>query len=270
MPGLRLPSGRTVTVHDGFIIGAGAGCDLRLVDPQAATRHLILQRVGEDSWQAATLSLDAATQLNGLALSGLARLSDGDVLTVGATQLHWQMTTPAALAGAASARADGWRDILLALIVVAVLILAVWQPGRRQRQKVGPIPTPLPPPTVCVPTLATPCLPPLDRVIVPSPQPTATSLPVASPTPSPSSSPTPSLTPSPTSTPTPSATPSPTLAPSPACAIPKGWVKKVVRQGETLPGLARRYGVRVARLRQGNCLPNNQIRWGQILYVPRR
>jgi LysM repeat protein len=47
-------------------------------------------------------------------------------------------------------------------------------------------------------------------------------------------------------------------------------VKKVVGRGETLRGLAQRYGVRVARLRQANCLPNNLVKWGQILYVPGR
>ncbi len=273
MPGLRLPSGRTVDVHDGFIIGVDAGCDLRLVDPQAAARHLILQRVSDDAWQAATLSLSAATRLNGAVLTGLARLQDGDVLTVGATDLHWQMATPADLAGTAPPRA--WGDVLLAVIVVSALALAMWQQSRwRQQALITPTPpAPLPTPTVCSPAPATPCRPPLYRVIVPTPA-TATPEPtlVTSPTSTPSPTPSPTLTPSatPTSSPTPSPTPSATLAPARSCPIPDGWVKKVVRQGETLRGLARRYGIRVVRLRQANCLQNNQIKWGQILYVPGR
>lgn len=270
MPGLLLPSGRFVDVHDGFIIGVDAGCDLRLVDAQAAARHLILQRVGEEGWQAATLTSSAKTQINGAAVTGLARLNDGDVLTVGETDLIWQLVSTSAVVGAPILAPRAWGDVLLAAIVLGVLVLAVWQQSRwRHENVVSPTPTASPTIPVCPPTVTVTCRPPLYRVIVPAPN-----------TPAPTSSltplPIPSLSPSATATATPSITPSPSAALTPiptlpairTCPIPEGWVKKVVRQDETLPGLARRFGVALARLRQANCLENNQIKWGQILYVP--
>lgn len=277
MPGLLLPTDRTVAVHDGFIIGAGAGCDLRLVDPLAAPRHLILQQGGADSWQAATLSLSAPTELNGVALPGLVQLKDGDVLKVGGTELRWLAAMPAAAAVAPLPRPTSpWLDVLLAVLVVAVLIFAVWQQSRWRGWTTPTTTATIPAPTVA-PTAGATCRPPLYRLIVPGP---------ATDTPKPSSTPTLPLTPTPTSTPrsipspAPTATASPGLTPSPTaspaslgvrvCPVPDGWVKKVVRQGETLTELAQRFGVRAARLRRANCLPDSQIRWGQILYVPKR
>ncbi len=269
MPGLRLPSGRTVDVRDGFIIGVDAGCDLRLVDPQAAARHVILQRLGEDDWQAATLSMGAPTEINGVSLTGLARLNDGDLLKVGGTDLRWLLITPAAAVASPLWARTNWSDLLLAAIVLAVLLLAVWQQGR-WRQPIIPTPTATLAPTLLpagAMTVTATCRPPLYRLIVPAPATaTPTAIPPVTPSPGPSPTPTPSPTPSPSASPT----TTPTRLPLLACPIPDGWVKKVVRQDETLPSLAQRYGVRVARLRRANCLPDNQIKWGQILYVPRQ
>jgi len=44
----------------------------------------------------------------------------------------------------------------------------------------------------------------------------------------------------------------------------------VVAQGETLFGLARRYGVSVDNLRTANKLPDDNIRIGQRLVIPAR
>jgi LysM repeat protein len=44
----------------------------------------------------------------------------------------------------------------------------------------------------------------------------------------------------------------------------------VVIQGETLFGLARRYGVSVDNLRTANKLPDDNIRIGQRLVIPAR
>lgn len=247
MPALVLPSGQIVSVHDGFIIGADAHCDLTLPGPGVALRHLIVQEAG-GAWQAAVLTLHQQTWLNAAPLSGLARLREGDVLRVGESDLRWLATAPVAPPPppASSPRRSGWLISALALVAILVLFaLVVWQ------QRAGH-PVAAPPATI----LASSTTLPLLATATTTPPPTAT------PSPEPSPSPTASATPTntPTLTPVASATPS--------CTPPAGWRSITVRRGETLQKLGQRYGVRPARLRAANCLPSNRIRPGQQLYVP--
>jgi hypothetical protein len=60
----------------------------------------------------------------------------------------------------------------------------------------------------------------------------------------------------------------PTSTPAPRCTHPGGWVRYVVRPGDTLWSLAVRYGMTVDRLRRANCLQGNTIYAGQVLWVP--
>ncbi|NUQ38455.1 MAG: FHA domain-containing protein, partial [Caldilineales bacterium] len=120
MPALQLLNGRIVSVdEDPFIIGTDAGCDLRLVDPAAAPRHLIVQRT-DAGWQIATLDLQAQTTLNDAPLTGLALLTDGDLIYLGKTLLLWRADEdPAAVAAP--------RRLGRALWVAAALVaLALW------------------------------------------------------------------------------------------------------------------------------------------------
>jgi len=102
--------------------------------------------------------------------------------------------------------------------------------------------------------------------IEPSPQPTATSRPSRVSTlvwrmqvlPSQ----TPTFTPTPTATPTPSATPTVTATPTP--------VVYVVKKGDTLSLIAKRYGVTVVALMAANDLGHpDAIRAGERLTIPR-
>jgi LysM repeat protein len=63
-------------------------------------------------------------------------------------------------------------------------------------------------------------------------------------------------------------TPVPTKPPQCVRYRPSGWQTIVVRPGETLYTLARRYGTTVNALRRPNCLTGDQIYAGQSLYVP--
>jgi|GEM_PF-6410244 len=247
MPRFRLPNGRRVTVHDGFIIGRAAGCHLRLDDPAVAPRHVIVQQAGQD-WQVATLSLTASGSWNGQPLPGLVRLRPGDELQLGSTRLVWE-TGSAVWPG----RLRRLGLVLLGLVLLIVLLavgLRVLSTGQT-------------PPVV----LATAT--PMPTATMMSGH--ATALPLA-----PIETPTPTLsatrviivpTPFAVWTPTPIPSPTPTVS-TDACPPPAGWVPIVVRRGETLRLLARRYRVRPARLRQANCLPDNRIRPGQELFVP--
>ncbi len=80
-----------------------------------------------------------------------------------------------------------------------------------------------------------------------------------------------------TATPTQTETPSP-FVPSPnsiyattavPCGAPYGWVRYVVKSGETLFQLSRRFGVSVYQLQAANCLGGSDyIQAGQVLYAP--
>jgi tetratricopeptide (TPR) repeat protein len=68
------------------------------------------------------------------------------------------------------------------------------------------------------------------------------------------------------STPTPTATPSPTPSPTPT-SQPQPIIY-VVRQGDTLYSIARRYGTTVQAIMAANGLTNYNIHVGQQLYIP--
>lgn len=93
----------------------------------------------------------------------------------------------------------------------------------------------------------------------PTPAPTATPTILASPTPSPE--PTASPTPAPTATPTPAPTAKPTAAPTRTYTV-KG--------GDTLIGIAKKFGVTVASIRELNpsVRDTNLIHIGQVLKIP--
>jgi LysM repeat protein len=247
MPRFRLPNGRRVSVHDGFIIGRAAGCHLRLDDPAVAPRHGIVQQAGQD-WQFATLSLTASGSWNGQPLPGLVRLRPGDELQLGNTRLIWE-TGSAAWPGRLGRLGLALLGLAL-LIALPVVGLRILQAGRT-------------PPAVLVTATPTPTAtmasghataPPLAPTETPTPTPVATRAIIVP-------------TPFAVWTPTPIPSPTPTV-PTRACPPPAGWVPIVVRRGETLRLLAQRYRIRPAQLRQANCLPDNRIRPGQELFVP--
>ncbi len=83
----------------------------------------------------------------------------------------------------------------------------------------------------------------------------------------PTLAPTPTATPAPTPTPIPTAEPSPTPSPTPT-PVPTPIVH-VVKRGETLSGIALRYGVTVAAISKANGITDpNVIIVGQQLVIP--
>jgi LysM repeat protein len=66
------------------------------------------------------------------------------------------------------------------------------------------------------------------------------------------------------------AAPSPRRAPSPANGRPTGSQVVIVREGDTLYSLSRRYGVPVAELVAANRIYGGRIEVGQRLIVPAR
>lgn len=60
---------------------------------------------------------------------------------------------------------------------------------------------------------------------------------------------------------------SPTSPPV-TCGPPRNWVTYYVLQGDTLFDIAQRVNSNVSQLKSANCLKSNDIRTGQILYVP--
>lgn len=107
--------------------------------------------------------------------------------------------------------------------------------------------------------------PPTDIYITPSPRDTKVVM-------TPTSAPTNTETQTPTSTPTSTVTPTAsfTVTPSPLSCTPwTHWLTYVVQSGDTLYSLAQDTGTTVEELMLANCLYDNRIYVGQILYVPR-
>lgn len=63
----------------------------------------------------------------------------------------------------------------------------------------------------------------------------------------------------------PGETPSPTPT---VCPIPVGWQRYTVSVFDTIEGIAARFGITVAMVMQGNCLPAAILSFGQTIYVP--
>jgi LysM repeat protein len=117
-------------------------------------------------------------------------------------------------------------------------------------------------------------LPPtrVGAVLVPSPTPylpTVTSTFSSTPSPAVSASPPPSATSTavpPVSTPSMTPVALPPLIPS--CPQPPGWFVYTVRPGDTLAGLAWRYGITALALKEANCLSTLVIHPGQQVFLP--
>jgi len=78
-------------------------------------------------------------------------------------------------------------------------------------------------------------------------------------------------TPAGTNTATPNVTATATLTPPPTltiCQPPTGWIPIIVQPYDTLAGLSQVYRTSAALLRTKNCLLNDQLVSGSILYVP--
>jgi LysM repeat protein len=75
------------------------------------------------------------------------------------------------------------------------------------------------------------------------------------------------LAPSPSSIPA-SPTHTATLAPSTACPAPTGWASYIIQPGDTLDGLARRYGLGTNILKEKNCLVSSELVPDTRLHVP--
>jgi hypothetical protein len=87
---LVLPSGERRTLGEQpFVIGRLPECDLVLSDPNASRRHTEV-RVSGAGFVATDLASTNGTSVNGQRIGADHPLSDGDVITVGATRLRFE------------------------------------------------------------------------------------------------------------------------------------------------------------------------------------
>lgn len=80
--------------------------------------------------------------------------------------------------------------------------------------------------------------------------------------------PSPSVTPPPTITPSPTPSSTPTRIPTICAGPPYGWVRYMVKQGDTLSGLALATKTSVYQIQQANCMTGVDIYWGRRLWLP--
>ena len=86
--------------------------------------------------------------------------------------------------------------------------------------------------------------------------------------PHPSAVATPSATPSPPASSGPSASPSPARTPKPSATPKPSGKTYTVKSGDTLSGIAARFGVTVAALKKANKMTSSVIHPGQVLKIP--
>ncbi|NOX60362.1 MAG: FHA domain-containing protein [Chloroflexi bacterium] len=168
-PALQLPEGHLVHISaDNFVVGADAGCDLRLNDDKASSRHVIIQRA-DVAWQIALLDLEAVAFLNDKPISGIVQLHDGDILKIGDTLLRWvegdEMPPPLV-------KRSHWMLGLLVLalfLMLAVLLTLLTRPFLLEETPSETVAAATsPPPTATV-------TPPVHRLAAPSFTPTPAS-----------------------------------------------------------------------------------------------
>jgi LysM repeat protein len=97
--------------------------------------------------------------------------------------------------------------------------------------------------------------------------PIAAPAPVSTP-PTPTPTRTPTATPTPTRTPSATPTPAPTRTPTPAPSAPSNAKSYTVKAGDTLTGIAERFGTTSKRLRDLNNLSSDLIQIGKVLKLP--
>lgn len=156
-----------------------------------------------------------------------------------------------------------WRPILTGVVAIGGVMLTLVAAILLSLQDL-PVPTqpPLPTPILIQPSPGTP--PPPDT---PTPwlvPPTSTPIPTSPPPPV-----------EPTATPPAEATPAPPtstpviIAPTPElCTPPAGWIPVAVQSGDTLTSLAYRHNTSASQLMQANCLLDQTLSIGQVIFVP--
>jgi LysM repeat protein len=100
--------------------------------------------------------------------------------------------------------------------------------------------------------------------VVASASPSASQHPTATPSPSAAES----ASPSPSPTPRPSKTPKPSAKPSPSASVAPGGQTYTVKSGDTLSGIAAKYGTTVKAIEDLNGLTSTTIHPGQVLKIP--
>ena len=144
-----------------------------------------------------------------------------------------------------------------ALVLVGFIVAASLAPGPPEEACLALLPGA----TAIQPVIPQPTAPPAP------PTPTVPPSPAAGRFLSPIVSPSPTVQLGPTSTSSPTYV-VPTALPYPMCGPPTNWVKYVVCPGDTLYSLAKWFGVTTSGLGSANCLANNVIYAGQLLWVP--
>jgi hypothetical protein len=69
------------------VVGRSRECDVRVDDGNVSRRHFELVQESPTVWVVADLGSTNGTEINGRAISGRARLDDGDRITIGGTEL---------------------------------------------------------------------------------------------------------------------------------------------------------------------------------------
>ncbi len=114
---------RLPVTHWENTIGSAGSCDIQLPDEQAARLHGVLTRYDDGSWTIAPVG-SAQIQCNQQPVDRMEELHDGDLLTMGQTDLLFELLTPVEQQAARMQRTRAGRDVSPGL---TLLLLTVFQ-----------------------------------------------------------------------------------------------------------------------------------------------
>ena len=82
-------SGRTIELADGVTVGR-EGCDILLADPEVSRRHAVLHDTPGRGPTIEDLGSTNGTYVNGRRVTSARKLSSGDVVRIGETELRYE------------------------------------------------------------------------------------------------------------------------------------------------------------------------------------
>ncbi len=91
---VTLPDGRRVLLEGGTLsIGRLPECDLAVADPNVSRHHAEVRRAADGNWVVVDVGSTNGTRVNGQRIGGSHQLQSGDEITVGSTNLRFEVSS---------------------------------------------------------------------------------------------------------------------------------------------------------------------------------
>ena len=99
-----------------FRIGRSGANDLEIPDQKVSRFHAFVRQLGSDHFEIVDLGSTNGTLVNGWRITGPTRLSPGQVIVIGETQMTTQGPSSAVQQGDLGQQGPGWREVVGGMI----------------------------------------------------------------------------------------------------------------------------------------------------------